>query len=234
MSAVAIITARGGSKRIPRKNVRPFLGRPIIAYSIEAALASGIFDEVMVSTEDEEIAEIARSRGAAVPFLRSPETADDHATTAQVIEEVLRAYLEQGRAFDLACCIYPTAPFVTAQRLRDAFARLTESGADGAMPVARFSFPIWRAFRMEGGRLAYIWPENAPRRSQDLEPAWHDAGQFYFLRTEPFLETGTLVGPNTIGIETNEMQVQDIDDETDWQLAELKYRLMQKTGSPGA
>jgi len=226
MSAVAIITARGGSKRIPRKNVRPFLGRPIIAYSIEAALGSGLFDEIMVSTDDDEIAAIARGHGAVVPFMRSAKMSDDHATTAQVLHEVLGQYRELGREFDFACCVYPTAPFVTAERLRTAYARLIESGADVALPVARFSFPIRRAFRMDDGRLSYIWPENAPRRSQDLEPAFHDAGQFYFFRAEPFMASGQLVGTNTIGLEADEIEVQDIDTEQDWRLAELKYRLM--------
>src|SRR5437763_6101178 len=149
MSAVAIITARGGSKRIPRKNLRPFLGRPIIAYSIEAALQSGLFDEVMVSTDDDEIAEIARTEGAAVPFRRSADMADDYATTADVLREVLAQYGATERSFDVACCLYPTAPFVTAERLRAAFARLTESGAHTVIPVTRFAFPIWRAFYMD-------------------------------------------------------------------------------------
>ena len=225
MSAVAIITARGGSKRIPRKNVRPFLGRPIIAYSIEAALASGLFDEVMVSTDDDEIADVAREHGAAVPFMRSAATSDDHATTAQVLAEVLRTYADAGRSFEYACCIYPTAPFVTADKLREGLARL-EEGADAVIPVTRFGFPIWRSFRMDDGHLAYNWPEHAPRRSQDLPPAYHDAGQFYFFRTAAFLEGGQLVGANTVGIEVDEMEVQDIDTEQDWQLAELKYRLL--------
>jgi N-acylneuraminate cytidylyltransferase len=225
VSAVAIITARGGSKRIPRKNVRPFLGRPIIAYSIEAALGSSLFDEVMVSTDDDEIAGIAREHGAAVPFMRSGATSDDFATTADVLVEVLQAYAEAGRSFDYACCIYPTAPFVTAGKLRLGMARL-DDGAAGVIPVTRFGFPIWRSFRMDDGRLSYNWPEHAPRRSQDLPPAYHDAGQFYFLRTAQFLESGQLVGTTTVGFEVDEMEMQDIDTEQDWKLAELKYRLM--------
>lgn len=232
MSAVAIITARGGSKRIPRKNVRPFLGRPIIGYGIEAALASGMFEEVMVSTDDAEIAAVAREQGAAVPFLRSAATSDDFATTAHVLQEVLGAYADAGRSFELACCIYPTAPFVTAERLRDAFARLTDSGADAAIPVARFGFPIWRSFRLEDSRLAYNWPEHAPARSQDLPPAFHDAGQFYVFRTAVFLASGRLVGDNAIGLEVDELEVQDIDTEQDWRLAELKYRLMLEASAP--
>src|SRR5436305_288488 len=155
MSAVAIITARGGSKRIPRKNIRLFLGRPIIAYSIEAALQSDLFDEVMVSTDDDEIIAIAREHGAEVPFRRSAQMSDDHATTAEVLGEVLGQYRERGRTFDYACCIYPTAPFVTAEKLRHAFAELVASGAEAVLPVAQFSFPIWRAFRMDEGRLSY-------------------------------------------------------------------------------
>lgn len=184
----------------------------------------------MVSTDDEEIEQIAREHGAAVPFRRSGKMSDDHATTADVLQEVLADYGERGKTFEFTCCIYPTAPFVTAGRLREAFERLSESGADCVIPVARFSFPIWRAFRMDAGRLSYIWPEHAPRRSQDLEPAFHDAGQFYFFRTEPFLASGQLVGPNTVGLEADELEAQDIDTEADWRLAELKYRLMIEGG----
>jgi len=180
----------------------------------------------MVSTDDDEIADIAQTEGAKVPFRRSKELSDDHATTAQVLDEVLREYETGVRTFEYACCLYPTAPFVTAERLREAFSQLRESGAEAVIPVACFSFPIWRAFQMDGGRLSYVWPENAHLRSQDLPPACHDAGQFYFFRTTPFLGTGQLVGPNTIGLEVDELEVQDIDTEQDWQLAELKYRLM--------
>ncbi len=226
MAAVAIIPARGGSKRIPRKNIRPFLGRPIITYSIAAALESGIFEEIMVSTNDDEIAEIARGLGASVPFLRSAATSDDHSTTAEVINEVLLAYSEQGRHFDHGCCIYPTAPFVSAQRLTTAYTRLCETGAACLIPVTRFGFPIWRAFRKDGDRIEFIWPDNALRRSQDLEPSFHDAGQFYFFAVPAFLADPSLVGPDTIGIEVPETEVQDIDNESDWRLAELKYRAL--------
>lgn len=232
MSAIAIITARGGSKRIPRKNVRPFLGRPIIAYSIGAALASGLFEEVMVSTDDEAIADVARGHGAAVPFMRSEAASDDFATTAQVLQEVLATYAQAGRSFEDACCIYPTAPFVTADRLREACARLRETGASAVIPVTRFSFPIWRSFRMEQGRLAYHWPEHAARRSQDLPPAYHDAGQFYFFRTAAFIDSGQLVSADTVGIEVDELEVQDIDSEQDWRLAEIKYQLLLDSAGP--
>jgi N-acylneuraminate cytidylyltransferase len=223
MSKVAIITARGGSKRIPRKNIKPFNGKPIIAYSIEAAINSQIFDEVMVSTDDEEIADVAKQSGATVPFMRSSKTSDDYATTADVIREVLGTYLQAGKTFEYACCIYPTAPFVTAEKIVSAFNSLQESGADGVLPVTKFSFPIWRSFKMEDGKVSYNWPEFAPKRSQDLAPAFHDCGQFYFLRTSRFLETGKLVTENTIGLEVPESEVQDIDNEEDWKIAEIKF-----------
>ena len=223
MRTTAIITARGGSKRIPRKNLRLFLGKPIIAYSITAALESGLFDEVMVSTDDAEIAEVAREYGATVPFMRSARTSDDHATTADVLHEVVAEYQARGTAIDFACCIYPTAPFVTAEKLRRAFALLQESGADTVLPIARFSFPIWRSFRLEGDRVFYNWPEYAPRRSQDLPPAFQDTGQFYFFRPAVLQATNLLITENTIGIEVPETEVQDIDSEADWVLAEIKY-----------
>ena len=224
MRSIAIITARGGSKRIPRKNLRPFLGRPIIAYSIDAALGSGLFDEVMVSTDDEEIAGVARGLGAAVPFMRSAATSDDFATTADVLIEVVGEYRARGIAPETACCIYPTAPFVTAARLQEALEKLRKSGADTVLPVTRFSFPIWRSFRREGDRVFYNWPEHAPKRSQDLPAAFQDAGQFYFFHPLVLERTGQLITENTVGLELSDLEVQDIDSEEDWALAELKYR----------
>lgn len=226
MSAVAIITARGGSKRIPRKNIKPFLGKPIIQYSIEAALQSGIFEEVMVSTDDEEIAEVARACGAKVPFMRSEVNANDFATTADVIREVLAQYEDAGQHFDYGCCLYPTAPFVTAARLREAFQKLLDIGADSLLPITRFSFPIWRSLKMENDLISFNWPENALRRSQDLAPSYHDCGQFYFLKTEAFRHTGALISAHTAAIEMPESEVQDIDNEEDWKMAEMKYSLL--------
>ncbi len=221
-----MITARGGSKRIPRKNIKSFLGQPIIRYSIEAALQSGLFDEVMVSTDDAEIADVARQCGATIPFMRSAANANDHATTADVIREVLQQYEAAGRQFDYACCIYPTAPFVTAARLQQAFSELQSKDADGLIPVTRFSFPILRSFKMTDGRLAYNWPEYALTRSQDLAPAFHDCGQFYFFKTEAFLKNGSLISANTVAIEVPESEVQDIDNEEDWKIAEIKYSFL--------
>jgi pseudaminic acid cytidylyltransferase len=228
MNNVAIITARGGSKRIPGKNIRPFLGKPIIAYSIEAAIGSGLFSEVMVSTDDKEIAAIAEQYGAKVPFLRSAENSDDFSTTADVLIEVLGDYARQGKQFTYACCIYPTAPFVTAEKLQTAYRKLTEQDADSVIPITAFSFPIWRSFKLEGDKISYNWEEFAPKRSQDLPKAYHDCGQFYFFHTERFLTGKKLVTANTLGIEVPETEVQDIDTPEDWKIAEIKYASLKK------
>jgi N-acylneuraminate cytidylyltransferase len=225
MSNVAIITARGGSKRIPRKNIRPFLGKPIIAYGIEAALASGLFTDVMVSTDDDEIADVARQYGASVPFMRSVDTADDHSSTAQVLREVLAGYQRQGNEFMYACCLYPTAPFVTPGQLQLAFSTLITRGFDTVYPVQRFSFPIQRAITLQEDKVDWFQPEHALTRSQDLTPAYHDAGQFYFFNTAAFLNSSQLISSNSGGIVISELDAQDIDHEEDWQIAEFKYRL---------
>ncbi len=232
MSSIAIITARGGSKRIPRKNIKEFLGKPILQYSVEAALSSGIFDEVMVSTDDEEIAQIARIGGASVPFFRSEKTAGDYATTNDVILEVLEEYEKRGQTFDLAACIYPTAPFVTAGKLREAEEKLRTSGADTLIPVVRFSYPPQRAMVIREEHLVFRKPEYLESRSQDLEPWYHDVGQFYLFRTEAFLKTRKLMLGNIVAFEVDEMEVQDIDNMSDWQIAELKYQAMTKKQTP--
>ena len=177
-SNIAIITARGGSKRIPGKNIKDFCGKPIIAYSIEAALKSELFDEVMVSTDSAEIADVARRCGAAVPFMRSEATANDYATTRDVLEEVIASYQARGRNFDWFCCIYPTAPFVTAEKLVRAYEKLRETGADSLMPVVQYSFPPQRAMVIRDGELVYQFPEFVTHRSQDLESVFHTAGSF--------------------------------------------------------
>lgn len=224
-SSIAIITARGGSKRIPRKNVKLFCGKPIITYSIEAALQSGLFEEVMVSTEDEEIAQIARQAGASVPFMRSQERAGDYASTDDVLLEVLKAYEEQGRTFDTFCCLYPTAPFVTAQKLQKAMKLLEQ--ADSVMPVVPFSFPPQRCMVLnEAGELHMKWPEYAQTRSQDLEPYYHDCGQFYCCKTDLFLQYKTTDLPHMMPMIMSELEVQDIDNPDDWEIAELKYQKM--------
>lgn len=228
MKCIAIITARGGSKRIPYKNIKEFCGKPILAYSIEEAKASGIFDTVMVSTDDEKIAAIAGEYGAEVPFFRSRENADDFSTTADVLREVLADYEKQGQKFDAVCCIYPTAPFVTAEKLRKALQLLEEKQADSVQPVVRFGFPPQRGMVEQDGFLQFKWPEHRLTRSQDLEPFYHDAGQFYFLRTDSFANQKNLVMERTVPFELPESEVQDIDTEEDWKIAEVKFSMLQK------
>lgn len=226
MKRVAIITARGGSKRIPRKNIKLFLGKPILQYSIEAALQSGLFHEVMVSTEDEEIAKIAKQAGAVVPFYRTEKTANDFATTADVILEVLETYESRGQKFDQACCIYPTAPFITANRLQEAMMLLEENHADSVLPVVRFSFPPQRCVVISNHQLHPKWPEYMNCRSQDLEPYYHDAGQFYGIDTIAFAKQRKIFMEHTVPIVLSELDVQDIDTEEDWKMAELKYKML--------
>lgn len=226
MKTLAIITARGGSKRIPRKNIKEFNGKPIMAYSVEAAVKSGVFDTVMVSTEDEEIADIGKKYGAQVPFYRSEKTASDYATTAEVLLEVLEEYEKRGMHFDMACCIYPTAPFVTAQRLAEAVDTLAKSEADTLIPVVDFSYPPQRAFVIDDNHLRFRYPEYLNSRSQDLEKHYHDAGQFYVFKTEAFKENKNLMVGTIVPLVLDEMEVQDIDNETDWKLAELKYSML--------
>lgn len=220
---LAIITARGGSKRIPRKNIKEFCGKPILCYSIKAALDAGIFDEVMVSTDDEEIAEIAKRAGASVPFFRSEQTANDYASTDDVIMEVITEYQKRGKEFYAFCCIYPTAPFLTGKRLKEAMALLTT--ADSVMPIVPFSYPPQRGLIInESGLVARQFPEYATARSQDLPKVYHDCGQFYACRTKPFLDAGTTDVENLVPLILSEMEVQDIDTLEDWEIAEIKYR----------
>ncbi len=223
MKSLAIITARGGSKRIPRKNIKDFLGKPIIAYSIEAALESGVFDEVMVSTDDEEIAAIARKFGASVPFMRSEATSNDYATSADVINEVIEKYKENKEYFDIVCCIYPTAPFLTGDKLREAYNTLIKTKVDSVIPVTEFSFAPLRGMVIENGIIRYKWPEYAQMRSQDLEKMYHDAGQFYLFTIDIFKREKRMVAGNTSAIIIPETEVQDIDTEEDWNIAEIKY-----------
>lgn len=223
---LAIITARGGSKRIPRKNIKPFLGNPIIKYSIDAAIEAGCFDEVMVSTDDKEIADYSVSCGANVPFMRSSDASDDHSTTAQVIFEVLNEYKKNGIEFEYFCCIYPTAPFITSEKLQKAYNMLINSDATSVIPIVSYSFPILRSFKIENGLIKMNWPEYMTSRSQDLPKAYHDCGQFYFLRTEAFLSEQKLFTVLALPFEMPESEVQDIDNEEDWKIAEIKYTFL--------
>ena len=223
MKSICVITARGGSKRIPHKNIKDFCGKPIIAYSIQAALDSGLFDEVMVSTDDRQIADIAESYGAKVPFLRSEATSNDYATTFDVLMEVVNAYKDRGMEFDVMCCIYPTAPFVTGEKLKAAMERLESSQADLVMPMVQFSFPPQRGFVIRDGSAVAMYPEMMPMRSQDLEPVYHDVGQFYFYRMATF---GDPAQKRVEMIVVSETEAQDIDNYEDWEIAEMKYNLM--------
>ncbi len=225
MRNLCIIPARGGSKRIPRKNVKPFLGKPMLAYSIETAIQSGLFEEVMVSTDDEEIAGVARQYGAKVPFLRSADTANDYATTNDVLKEVITRYQDIGRDFDNFCCFYATAPLVQSKDVIAAYERLRQSDFTCVYPVVQFSYPIWRCLDLaDDGTMTRHWPEFENSRSQDLPKAYHDTGTFYWYKTRQWLSGGGKVG----GIEVSETTIQDIDTETDWALAEIKYRLINK------
>lgn len=228
MSKLCIIPARGGSKRIPRKNIKPFMGKPIIAYSIEAALNSGVFDEVMVSTDDEEIADVARQYGAAVPFLRSAETSNDYATTVDVLLEVVSRYKEQGKDFDTICCLYSTAPFVTSERLQEASSQISDT-IDACFTIVQYSYPIQRSLRInENGCVEMNFPEHLKSRTQDLEKVYHDAGQFYFVKTDALVNEKTVWCKRTAPLILSELEVQDLDTLTDWQLAEMKFQLLKK------
>lgn len=226
---VAIITARGGSKRIPNKNIRDFCGKPILSYSIATALESGLFEEVMVSTDSEAIADVARKYGAKVPFMRSPKNADDFAGTADVIAEVLETYRQAGRVFTKGCCVYPTAPMLTVDTLRRGYDLFEGGNYDVVFPVLRYSYPIQRSLRLsEKQQASMLWPENYPKRSQDLEPVYHDAGQFYWFQAEQITQSRRLFGENCGGLVIDDLLAQDIDHESDWQLAEFKFEYTRK------
>jgi N-acylneuraminate cytidylyltransferase len=225
MGNICIIPARGGSKRIPRKNIKEFLGKPIIAYSIKAALDSGLFDEVMVSTDDEEIADIAKKFRANVPFIRSTKNSDDFASTFDVIEEVIKVYKSQGKVFENICCIYSCAPFVNSEILLKAYNQLIRYKFDTVFPIIAYSFPIQRALRLDQRKVSMILEENLNVRSQDLEDSFHDAGQFYWCNSKKLLQNKKILTKNTGGVEISELEAQDIDNEIDWKLAELKFQL---------
>lgn len=226
MKKIAIIPARGGSKRIPRKNIKSFLGKPIIAYSIETALNSNVFDEVMVSTDDVEIAEIAKKYGAKVPFYRSLEMSSDTATTTSVLIEVLDEYKKLGQEFEYCACIYPCAPFISTQKLIEGMELLVKSGVDSVLPVVKFSYPPQRCLVIKDKKVQMLHPENYNLRSQDFEPYYHDAGQFYCLKSSSLIKEKKLYCENTVPIELPESEVQDIDNEEDWKIAEIKYKIL--------
>lgn len=227
MSAkIAIIPARGGSKRIPNKNIRHFLGQPIIAYSIEVALQCGLFEEVMVSTDSDEIADQAIKLGAKVPFMRSDENASDFATTYDLLEEVITKYQSLGKKWEFGCCIYPTAPFTTKENLQQGLKRLISNDFTTLFPIVAFEYPIWRGLTKQGDHVQMRWPEYQKSRSQDLESIYHDAGQWYWFNSQKMLEEGQLFTANSGYLELNASQVHDIDTEEDWKMAELKYKAL--------
>lgn len=225
---LCIIPARGGSKRIPRKNIKLFCGEPIISFSIKAAIDSSLFDEVMVSTDDKEISNIARECGAKVPFLRGSDNSNDFATTMDVIDEVLNSYLKVGITFEYICCLYPTAPFVTKEALDLGWNKLISGDVQTVVPVVEFSYPVWRGFnRNEDGQVNLIWPENVNKRSQDLPPVYHDAGQWYWLKTSAVGKP--IFNKKTSSVVLSNLQVQDIDTLEDWAIAEIKYEQLQRS-----
>jgi pseudaminic acid cytidylyltransferase len=223
MSAIAIIPARGGSKRIERKNIKDFNGKPVIAYTIQAALDSKLFDEVMVSTDDKEIAEVAKKYDASIPFMRSAANANDHATLADVLLEVMAEYKKNGKEFDTVCCILPTAALITQQRLKEGRKQLDSNSHTAIVPVLRFSYPIQRALRDDNGVLVLREKEHADTRSQDLEPFFHDSGQFYWIKTPALLQEKTLFTKQMGYIELKETEAQDVDTMLDWEMLKLKY-----------
>lgn len=225
---IAVIPARGGSKRIPRKNIKPFCGKPMIAWSIEAAHNSECFDEVVVSTDDNEIASVAEKYGANTPFVRPKELSDDYVGTADVTKHAIEWYIDKGRDIEYVCCLYATAPFVQANDISAALATLRREKADFVLSVTTFPFPIQRAIKLnEHKRLSMFSPEYQSSRSQDLEEAWHDAGQFYWGQTEAWLNEQPLFSESSVGFPLPRHQVQDIDTPEDWTRAEWLFKAMQ-------
>jgi N-acylneuraminate cytidylyltransferase len=223
---IAIIPARGGSKRIPRKNIKAFAGKPMIAHAIDAAKASGLFEHVVVSTDDEEIAQISRERGAETPFMRPPELADDHTPTVPVVAHAINACQSLGWRIDFACCIYPGVPFIQVDDLKAGLKLLKASGADYCFPITEFPSAIQRALkRGQDGRMAPFNPEYELTRTQDLEPAYYDAGQFYWGEARAWL-TNTKLHSGGVGLAIPGWRVVDIDTHEDWARAELIYHAL--------
>ena len=226
MGNLAIIPARGGSKRIPGKNIKSFLGKPILAYSIETALNSGLFEEVMVSTDDEKISAVAKAYGANLPFMRSAKNADDFATTMDVLSEVVHQYISQlHRRFEFVCCIYPTSPLTTITDLKNGYQEITKKDADVVFPIDPYSYPVLRGLVLNAeGSSRMKWPEYLRTRSQDLEKVYHDSGQWYWYNGQSLLDNKIDIIRNIV---SSELNVQDIDNEDDWLLAEMKYAILQ-------
>jgi N-acylneuraminate cytidylyltransferase len=225
---IAIIPARGGSKRIPKKNIKDFSGRPMLSYAIEACKEAGIFSEIMVSTDTEEIAAIARQYSAQVPFLRSSKTSSDTAITYDVLEEVIAMYKQtSGKEYPYVCCVYPCVPLLSGRTVKEAYGQFVSSGSDALVPVCKFPVPVEWAMKIENGLLVPNDRKAILIRSQDLTPQYFDAGMFYFIKTSVLLKDKTLTPSNTIGYIMNEKEIQDIDTMDDWTMAEIKYKVFQ-------
>ena len=224
---LCVIPARGGSKRIPRKNIKPFHGRPMISYSIQAAHDSGLFDTIIVSTDDDEIAEVARTHGAETPFMRPADLANDHANTGAVTVHAIQWFRDRGKAFDATCCVYATAPLIDPERLKEGWQKLSQPGRRFAFSVTSFPFPIQRALKQTAdGSVDMFWPENLTKRSQDLEPAYHDAAQFYWGWSDAWVGGETAFSPISAPVILPRTHVVDIDTPEDWEMAELTYRVL--------
>ena len=225
---IAIIPARGSSKRIPQKNIKDFLGKPMLSYAIKACKYAELFSEIMVSTDSNEIAEVALNYGAQVPFMRSQKTADDFATTFDVLEEVIFNYKKKKWEFDYVCCVYPCVPFLLGKTLQDAYHQLIASPHDALQAVCKFPVPIEWAMRIENGILVPNDRKAQSIRSQDLEPQYFDAGMFYMIKNAAFLREKTLTPVKTMAYIMDEQEVQDIDTIDDWKMAEIKYKLIKE------
>ncbi|MFV1467692.1 pseudaminic acid cytidylyltransferase [Idiomarina sp. HB] len=226
---IAVIPARGGSKRIPRKNLKEFCGKPMIAWAIEAAKASGCFDDIIVSTDDDEISTIAQAYGASAPFKRPGNLSDDYTGTTPVIKHAVEWYEMHVKPVSYVCCIYATAPFLQPEDIRQGLASVKDTGVDYAFSATSYAFPIQRALRLsEGGRVSMFQPQHFNTRSQDLEEAWHDAGQFYWGEVGAWTNEKTLFSERSVAVMLPRHRVQDIDTLEDWTRAEWLFKAMQE------
>lgn len=226
MKNIAIIPARGGSQRIPKKNIKDFFGKPIIAYTIEIALKSELFDKIIVSTDSQEIADISKLYGATVPFLRSEANSNNYATLSNVLLEVTQKYLEEGIKIDSICCILPTAALITQARLMEAYAKFRNNNFDSVVPVIKFSCPIQRALKSHEGLIKMREPEFTKYRTQDLETYYYDSGQFYWVKSQVILSEYSIFTRNTGYIELENFEAQDVDNAIDWEMLKIKYNYL--------
>lgn len=224
MKNIAIITARGGSKRIPKKNIKDFMGKPMLAYAIAAAKEANIFDTIMVSTDSDEIAKVAREYGAEVPFMRSDRTSSDTATTFDALDEVIKEYQKIGKEYDTLCCIYPCVPFLKAKTLEEAYQKMQNH--DAIIPVCKYPVPIEWAMKIENDKLVPNDRKAQNMRSQDIEAKYFDVGMFYFCKVKSMYEYNSLIPNNTSAYIMQEQECQDIDTLEDWNMAEMKYRVL--------